>query len=522
MVKKAEFSLLFVIFILLFLLDFSLINAGYGTIVPFLNNIIPLEGFSQITANIFSFILASLVIFTAIIIILERRDPAKTVAWLLILIFVPILGFILYLTFGRQFRKRRMTAKKRILNNYIYPLDQTFACSRQVLSEVALAKEQLIHLIINNAEFPLTLGNDVEVLTNGEEIFPAFLEAMENAQEHIHLETYIMRNDQIGTQITEVLIRKAQAGVKVRVIYDGVGSRQLPESYLTELKNAGIQIEPFFPVRIPFFHNRINYRNHRKILVIDGKIGFVGGVNIGDEYLGRNPKIGHWRETHLRLKGHAVYFLQRIFLQDWYFVSRESLEAKAPLFPDEENKPGDKVVQITASGPDTHWEAIMQVFYYAIATAEKSIYLTSPYFIPNESILTALKTAALSGVETKILLPAKPDHKIVYWAAMSYLEEIMEAGVEVYLYQKGFVHAKVMTIDGVLSTIGSANMDLRSFQLNFEVTALVYNEEVTRHLEKDFANDLLDAQKIDLQEFKKRPLTHQILESALRLLSPLL
>jgi len=520
--KKTGFSLIFLFFLVLLVINILIISTAYTSIFNFFRHISPAAGYLRIMVNVFSVLLASLVVFTSVVIILERRDPAKTLAWLLILIFLPVLGFILYLTIGRQFRKRRMTAKKRVLNNYIYPLDETIAENRFDLTGIPRSKERLIHLILNNAEYPVTLYNDVQVLTDGSRIFPAMIEALESAREHIHLETYILRDDNIGGRIAEILMRKAKEGVKVRIIYDALGSRGLKEAFLSKLRSAGVRIEPFFPVRLPFLHNRINYRNHRKILVVDGAVGFVGGINIGDEYLGLDPEFGYWRDTHLQIKGNSVYFLQRIFLQDWYFITKESLEKNFPcLFPVKE-RPGDKVVQITSSGPDTHWEAIMQVYYYAIATAQKSIYLTSPYFVPNESILTALKTAALSGVDVKLLLPARSDHKIVALAATSYLDELMETGVEVYLYQKGFIHAKVLTIDGIVSVIGSANMDQRSFKLNFEVNALIYDEETTRRLESDFWNDLAVSQMLSLETFRERPLLQKMAESATRLLSPLL
>jgi cardiolipin synthase len=377
-----------------------------------------------------------------------------------------------------------------------------------------------MQLILNNTSFPVTLYNDLKVLSGSEQIFSAMIEAMEAAQKHIHLETYILRSDEIGTRIIEILLQKASEGVDIRVIYDGLGSGNLGEGYLQSLRDAGVNIRPFFPVRLSFLHNRINYRNHRKILVVDDSTGFLGGVNIGDEYLGRDPQVGNWRDTHLRINGNAVCYLHHIFLQDWFFITREPShdEFPCPLT----NKPGNKLVQIAASGPDTHWEAIMQIYYYAIATAEKSIFLTSPYFIPNESILTSLKTAALGGVDVKILLPANPDHKILFYAAMSYLEELLEAGVEIYLYKKGFIHAKVLTIDGIVSSVGSANMDQRSFKLNFEVNALIYDEEITQRLEADFWDDLQDSEPIVLENFKERPLTRRIIESATRLLSPLL
>lgn len=519
---RKEFYVILSIVAILLVLNFLTINAAYKTIFSFLGLITPPDGpWWKMTTSIFSLIMATLVVFTAVVLILERRDPARTLAWLLVLIFLPIVGFVLYLSLGRQFHKRRMTKKKRALNESIYPLN-TLAEHPSYLPDITQAKERLIQLISNNADFPITLHNQVTVLTDGSGIFSAFLDAIENAQEHIHLETYILRNDNIGEKFSRILCRKASEGVEVRIIYDGLGSRGLSKGYIEKMRSSGVEIEPFFPVKLPLFHSKINYRNHRKILVIDGKIGFVGGINIGDEYLGRDPQIGYWRDTHLQLQGNSVYFLQRIFLQDWYFVTGKALEKEyCDLFPVKE-PPDNKLVQITASGPDAHWEVIMQVYYYAIATAQESVHLTSPYFVPNESLLTALKTAALSGVDVKLLLPARPDHQVVFWAAMSYMEELMEAGVEIYLYKKGFIHSKVITIDGVVATIGSANMDQRSFQLNFEVNALVYDREITARLEEDFSNDLQYSEKLDPEKFKERPLNQKILESGARLLSPLL
>lgn len=520
--KNSGLPLLFLFFLVLLAISFFILNIALKTLFYFFPFFSPPSNYLQITADIISILLAYIVVLTCIVIILERRDPAKTLAWLLIVILLPLLGFIIYLIFGRQFRKRRLTAQKRVLNDCLYPLDESFADNQFDLAGIPRSKERLVHLILNNAEYPITLYNDVTVLTNGSQIFPAMIEALEKAREHIHLEAYILRDDKIGGRIADILIRKAREGVKVRIIYDALGSRTLKKTYLARMRAAGINIESFFPVRFPYLHTRINYRNHRKILVIDGMIGFVGGINIGDEYLGDNPRFGFWRDTHLRIVGNAVYFLQRIFLQDWYFITKESLEDTFPcLFPEKEPA-GRKLVQITSSGPDTHWEAIMQVNYYAIATAQKSIYLTSPYFVPNESILTALKTAALSGVDVKLLLPAKSDHMIVTLAAFSYLEELMETGAEVYLYQNGFIHAKVLTVDGIVSVIGSANMDQRSFNLNFEANALIYDEEITARLECDFWNDLQVSQKLSLETFRERHLLQKMAESATRLLSPLL
>lgn len=520
--RRIEYVLFFVFLFVFIVVNIIIIESAYASILSFFGLMAPPTGVWGITNTVFSVLLGTLTVFTAVVIILERRDPAKTLAWVLMIVFLPIIGFILYLIIGRQFRKRRMTAKKRALNENFYTLADCFSVDMCNLPQIPTSKERLINLIHNNADFPLTYNNRVTILTDGAEIFPAFFAAVESAKEYIHLEMYIYRDDEIGNRLSNLLIAKVQAGIKVRMIVDGIGSRGLGKEYVEKMRAAGIEFHSFFPVRLSYMHSHVNYRNHRKILVIDGTIGFVGGCNIGDEYLGLDPKIGYWRETHLQIEGTAVYFLQRIFLQDWYFVTGQTLEGLLPeLFPAPPEK-GNKLIQITASGPDAHWEAIMQVYYYAIATAQKSVYLTSPYFIPNESILTALKTAALSGVEVKILLPAKPDHRIVFWAAMSYMEELMDAGAEVFLYQKGFLHSKVLTVDGTVSSVGSANMDQRSFNLNFEVNALVYDEPLTCKLEKDFWGDLSQSTQIDIERFRERPMRRRMLESVARLLSPLL
>lgn len=519
--KKRDFTL-FLLILLLLSIGYFYLSVVYVDLFNF--SLSPVKGYIK-TGNVVYFLFSSMIFFAGLVILLERRDPSKTLAWLLILVFLPLLGFILYLIFGRHPRKQRITRKKQLLNNHLYPLSASLYQETQNSmsnSIEAQEKSHLIKLIYNNADFPPTTNNEIQVLTDGQEIFPAFIEAIKGAQKYIYLETYILRDDQIGTTVAGLLCAKAQAGVHVRLIYDGLGSRDLRKEFLEKLRAAGVETAAFFPVKLPFLHRKINYRNHRKILVIDATIGFVGGANIGDEYLGENPAIGYWRDTHVRLEGNAVYFLQRIFLQDWHFITGKTLAHSSPDLLPSGKAHNNRIVQITASGPDSQWEAIMQVYYYTIATAEKSIYITSPYFIPNESILTALKTAALSGVDVKLLLPAKPDHKVVFWAAMSYLQELLEAGVEIYFYHKGFIHAKVITVDGIVSSIGSANMDQRSFSLNFEVNAFIYDQKTALRLKQEFLEDLQHAKKLNLEEFQKRSLGHHFLESIARLFSPLL
>jgi cardiolipin synthase len=345
------------------------------------------------------------------------------------------------------------------------------------------------------------------------------LEAIERAEKHIHFEFYTIRHDAIGNRFQEALIRKAMQGVKVRVIYDGIGSYSLSNAYINKFKQAGIEIYPFLRPLIAFFDKRINYRNHRKIIVIDGLVGFVGGINIGDEYLGGDPKLGFWRDTHLKLHGDSVYYLQTTFMTDWLFVSGERLTDNS-MFP-EHHESKTSLVQVISSGPDAYWDAIQEMFFAGIVAAKKRVYMTTPYFIPDASITMALKTAVLSGVDVRIILPYKADSRIVQYASRSYLLELMQAGVQFYLYRKGFMHAKVMIVDHMMATVGTANVDMRSFFSNFELNAVMFNRDVIDRLEADFWADLKDSDELKLTEFEQRSRLEKGKEVIARLLSPL-
>jgi cardiolipin synthase A/B len=375
--------------------------------------------------------------------------------------------------------------------------------------------------MVNVSQSPFTLNNTTRILTNGGEAFRQMMLDLSEAKEHIHFQFYIIRNDTTGNQFKQVLIDKARQGVAVRVIYDGVGSVMLDRKYIAELREAGVEVVSFFPVILPFLNNKLNYRNHRKIVVIDGKIGFVGGLNIGDEYLGKSTRFGFWRDSHMRVEGEAVYLLQNIFLKDWFFVTNENIEGPQ-YFPPIRGTVGEELIQIASSGPDSDWESIWQMYFSIITTAQEKIYITSPYFIPDDSIMMALKTASLSGLDVRILLPSRPDHHTVFWASRSYFQELLDAGVRFYLYQPGFVHAKILLVDGVVASIGTANMDIRSFQHNFEVNAIIYNSNSVFKLEEDFINDLAESKELTLEEYSQRPWPHRISESVARLLSPLL
>jgi cardiolipin synthase len=473
-----------------------------------------------------TFLFSLSVFLIACVIVLENRNPSRTVAWLIILNFLPIVGFIFYLMLGRNVRKRKLFRNKFISNAEV--LKKLETAPPGLLDENDFwayphlaSKRRLLNLMVNVAESPFTLKNRTKILTNGDETFRQMIQDMSQAKDHIHFQFYIIRHDTTGQQFKQVLMDKAREGVKVRVIYDWVGCVRLDNQYIDDLRAAGVEVVSFFPVILPFLNNKLNYRNHRKIIVIDGKIGFVGGLNIGDEYLGKDTRFGFWRDSHVRLEGESVYLLQNIFLKDWFFVTEENLDDER-YFPPLIQEPGEELIQIAASGPDSDWESIWQMYFSIITTAQEKIYITSPYFIPDDSITMALKTAALSGLDVRILLPSRPDHHTVFWASRSYFRELLEAGVRFYLYQPGFVHAKILLVDGVVASIGTANMDIRSFQLNFEVNAILYNSNSVYKLEEDFLHDLLDSKELTLKEYKERPWYHRVLESVARLLSPLL
>lgn len=466
------------------------------------------------------------IVLISIVIFFENREPSKTAAWLLILIALPIVGFVFYIYFGQNFRKKRIFKKKDIIDEK--DLDRMIEFQFNKVQDANAFYDQdiykqkkLISLLLKNSKSPFTINNHSQVLTNGRETFKAIFKAIHCAKHHIHVEYYIIKNDKIGNIMRKLLILKAHQGVKVRFIYDGLGSRKLSKKYLKSLKDAGIEISPFLPVKLPILNSKLNFRNHRKIVVVDGKTGFIGGLNVGDEYWVGSDKLGFWRDTHFKIKGEAVYILQYIFLMDWYYTTGKKIDDYKYFFPDHIFY-GEQLIQIAASGPDHPWEGIQQAYFTSIATAQDKIYIESPYFIPDESLLMALKTSAISGVDVRIILPDKPDHKTVFWASRSYVEELLSAGVRVYFYNKGFIHAKILLVDGIVASVGTANMDIRSFRLNFEVNALIYNKETVARLERDFYQDIEDSTEVVLKDFSNRSIFEKIKESFTRLLSPIL
>ncbi|MDQ0972996.1 cardiolipin synthase [Neobacillus niacini] len=463
------------------------------------------------------------VIFIGFVIFLENRHPTQTITWLVVLGSFPLVGFFFYLLFGRNYRKEKMYRKKYFLDKqaFLTVEGENDPRSEEKLGLMAEHQARLFTLAQKLGNSPISFDTATKVLTNGEETFHHILEQLNKARHHIHIEYYIVRDDRIGQEIKEILINKAAQGVKVRFLYDAVGSWKLSKKYINDLKNAGIETVCFGPVKLPFLNNKFNFRNHRKIIVIDGMIGFVGGLNIGDEYLGRNDTYGFWRDTHLMLRGEAVRSLQLIFLQDWYYMTNHSFLTAEYLSPqiDEKNHGG---VQLIAGGPDNEWSVIKNIFFSMITSAKESVWIASPYFIPDEDIFSALKVAALSGIDVRLLVPNRPDKRIVFHASRSYFPELLEAGVKVYEYERGFMHSKIVIVDHELASIGTSNMDMRSFHLNFEVNAFLFRTKSTQKLVAEYINDLEYAKQLDLISFRKRHIGLRLIESTARLLSPLL
>lgn len=463
------------------------------------------------------------VLLIGTVVLLENRDPGKTIAWLFILSLLPVLGFVIYVLFGWKIR-RKLFQYKHINNNR----SARTACQQQaelkqgsMLPQHATdSDEKLARLLLNSGFAPLSIHNQIEILLNGYEKFIALLNALEGATHHIHLSYYIFKDDEIGEDVLKILSRKAAAGVEVRVILDGIGSLSISGGFMRSMRQAGIQVEWFFPVRFPYITPKLNLRYHRKIVVVDGRMGFMGGLNIGDEYLSRDAKLGFWRDTHLKLEGEAVHNLQSIFLNDWYFITRHEVQG-ARYFP-QANVSQVLPVQIVASGPDSNWSSILQGFFTAITLARHSVYIETPYFIPDESLIMALKTAALSGLDVQLVVQGIPEHKLTYWAMHSYFEELLQAGVKVFKYMKGILHAKIFLLDDRLALVGSANVDVRSFHLDFEISAFMYNQFLTERLKLNFEQDIKESTELFLNTFQTRPLFERFKESSARLLSPLL
>ena len=456
-------------------------------------------------------------VLAVIHVIMDNRQPAKTMAWALVIWFVPVVGLIFYLFFGINTRKERYVSE-RSMN--LLTKRSMLEFSEQQNLRLPERQKPLIDLFVNqNLALPFK-DNQVEIYTSGYEFFPALLAAIHEAKSHIHLDMYIFAEDALGYLISDALIAKAREGVEVRVICDDVGCWNVSHGFFERMREEGIEVVSFLPVRFPSFTSKVNYRNHRKIIVIDGRMGFIGGMNIALRYV--KGTDGHaWRDTMLKVTGGAVAALQRAFLVDWYFVDRTLLSDRK-FYPHAELENGC-LAQVVTSGPVTPYPEIMQGFVRIIMGARRYLYLETPYFLPNDPVLFALKTAALAGVDVRVICPRYSDARFVEWASRSYLREAAEAGVKVFLYEVGFLHSKLMVCDDVIATCGSTNLDFRSFENNFEANIFFYDEGIALRMKRLFLTDA--AQAVPLEEVPGRMRRGLFLvrlwESVTRMLSPL-
>ncbi len=470
---------------------------------------------------IFSIIVLVNILFAIVVVFFERKNPTAALAWLMVLFFLPPIGFVLYLLFGQNYTRQKMFAIKekddRILRAIFEEqhLDLADRTHRFSNPDAEPYRDIIFALLQNNRAF-LTENNRIDLYTDGKEKFDALFAAIGNARHHIHLEYFIVNNDELGREVVHALAGKAREGLEVRLLFDALGTRAGGGSKeaFRELTDAGGKIGVFFPSIY-----RLNYRNHRKIVVIDGAVGFIGGFNIGDEYLGKGP-MGYWRDTAVMITGQAVSLLQLRFFLDWHFATDESMEATGQYFP-EVKEPGTTPVQIVSGGPDTRWNPIKEGYIKLINSARESCYVQTPYFIPDESISDALRLAALSGVDVRLMIPCKPDHPFVYWASLSFAADLLDAGVRVYTYDNGFIHAKTIVVDGRAGSVGSANWDVRSFRLNFEANAFFYDSAVGIEMKRRFTEDLAVCTEVTPDRYAERPTRIRIKESISRLFSPL-
>ncbi|MBF1630921.1 MAG: cardiolipin synthase [Prevotella sp.] len=467
---------------------------------------------------LFLVVYSIIIIITMVRVLMDNRQPAKTMAWMLVLMFIPFLGIILYIFFGQNTRKERKIWQqsldqltKRSMLEFVEQKDFNIPEEYRTISNLFMNQ---------NLALPFK-NNEVEIYTSGYDFFPSLLMEIGKAEHHIHIDTFIISDDPLGRIIADALIDKARQGVEVRLIYDDVGSWRTPNSFFTRMRNEGIEVYAFMPVRFPAFTSRVNYRNHRKICVIDGEVGFIGGMNIARRYVQGTPKQS-WRDTHVKLTGAAVYGLQRAFLVDWYFVSKVLITERS-YYPEIIIGQNNSLVQVVTSSPTSLWPEIEQGYVRILTNAKHYVYMETPYFLPTDPILFAMRVAALSGVDVRLMIPYETDTKVVEWASRSYVIEASKAGVKILLYRKGFNHSKLLVSDDAMATIGSTNVDFRSFENDFEANAFFYDKKIALQVKEVFLADQKDSIDLDdVRRFIKKPFLQRLWESFVRLLSPLL
>jgi len=467
------------------------------------------------------------VIGVAIFIISENRTPQSTFAWLLVLVAFPLVGLIIYIFLGRgshAFSQETHLARQEMGSDLMRDVGELVECQQEYIERIAKERpasfhRKILNLVKQNSASALTGYNDVEILQDATMKYPRLLADIKAAQSSVHLNYYIWTEDKFTLQIKEALIERAKAGLEVRCLYDQSGG-MMSKQYLQDLKDAGVDIHPYLQYRKLGQLHTINYRSHRKIAVIDGKIGYVGGLNLDVEQI-EPPAFDRWRDTHLRIVGEAAWALQASFIVSWFNTTGQKVTGQK-YFPAVETKTFTPV-QIIQSGPDSEWKAIRQLYFLMIMSAEEKLYMQSPFFIPDESILEALKAAALAGVDVQLMFtPRGSTYQVPYRAAHTYFKDVVKAGAKVYLYQAGYFHPKTLNVDNNVISIGTANMDIRSFSLNYEACAVVYDEGKAKELEAQFFEDLKHCKQWTLEEYNSNSATHRFVDSVFRLTSPIL
>jgi len=482
----------------------------------------------EIMLSILSILLTVYIISFIVLLILENRDPDKTIAWILVVLLLPIIGLLVYFYLGQNWKKKQFI--KHFHTKTLHSLSRKrMYYSKQIISKIAKEdvqsplEQKMIDNIKRSSNFGLTTRNNIKFFFNGSKKFSALIKYIRSAKKYVHIEYYLVRNDKYGEILKDVLIEKAQEGVEVRALFDFYGSFFFLRKYQKVMQKAGVNVHSFFnPFRL-FNHYKLNYRNHRKIVIIDGKKGFLGGMNIGEEYIDGGGKFQSWKDFHILVEGECVHQLQTIFIYDWYLTRKESIINKKYYPVNVKSGLKHKVIQAVHSGPDSERNAIKQAYFLMITNADRYIWIASPYFIPDESMMTALKSAALSGVDVRIMLPSKSDkHHIPFNASRTYFEELMGVGVKIYEYLPGFMHGKMVVADGTIASIGTTNFDIRAFQVNFESNIVLYSKDDVKTLVKEFKSMFSECKKVVLDEFKKRSIAAKFRQSLARLFSPLL
>jgi cardiolipin synthase A/B len=469
------------------------------------------------------------IIAAAIFLILDNRRTASTFAWLFVIVIFPVIGVLAYILFGKNHRiigKRRKKIDREIINDFSEFLGNSLIEHDKIKNELMrndsfLSKKKLINLLEQNSYALLTVNNSVEIIQEGKRKFSQLMKDLHGAQKFIHMAYFIWRDDDMTKKVKNVLIKKAGEGVEVRILVDALGSIKLSPGYKKELRNAGVRIYRYFDFGSLFTLHTINYRNHRKIVVIDGHIGYTGGMNMGKEYIDGEFGYNCWRDTHIRLIGDGVKFLQAIFVLEWENTTKEKILG-IKYFPVIEKNLGAIKMQVAVSGPDSQWDSVKQMYFEMICSAKKNIYIQTPYFVPDETLMDALKAAALSGIEVQIMLTGVPDKKLPYWTAFTYFEELLEAGARIFHYNKCFLHSKTIAVDSEVCSIGTANFDIRSFDINYELMVVFYDCALTVKLEQDFEHDLVECSEMTREKYDQIDSIVKFRNSAARLLSPLL